>query len=107
MICLDIANGYSQHFVDTVRKVHALHAVVSRILSLICCCFCEVRAEFPDHIIMAGNVVTNEMTEELIMAGQTTTTLPRPRHTLWRCLCTADDENLILAYIARREGTPS
>jgi len=48
MICLDIANGYSEHFVATVRKV---------------------RAAFPDHIIMAGNVVTNEMTEELIMNG--------------------------------------
>ena len=37
MICLDVANGYSEHFVDYVAKV---------------------RAEFPDKIIMAGNVVT-------------------------------------------------
>jgi GMP reductase len=48
VICLDIANGYSEHFVKTVRKV---------------------REMFPDHIIMAGNVVTNEMTEELILNG--------------------------------------
>ena len=46
MFCLDVANGYSEHFVDYVRKV---------------------RKEFPDHIIMAGNVVTGEMTEELIL----------------------------------------
>ena len=48
LICLDIANGYSQHFVDFVKKV---------------------RAAFPDKIIMAGNVVTGEMTEELILSG--------------------------------------
>lgn len=47
-ICLDIANGYSQHFVDTVKKV---------------------RSKFPKHIIIAGNVVTGEMTEELLIAG--------------------------------------
>ncbi len=43
-ICLDVANGYSQAFVDFV---------------------CNVREAFPDKIIMAGNVVTGEMTEEL------------------------------------------
>lgn len=48
MICLDIANGYSQHFVDSLKRV---------------------REEFPDKIIMAGNVVTGEMTEELILSG--------------------------------------
>jgi len=47
-ICLDVANGYSQHFVNFVKKV---------------------RDTFPDHIIMAGNVVTGEMTEELILSG--------------------------------------
>lgn len=48
MICLDIANGYSQHFVDALKKV---------------------RVTFPDKVIMAGNVVTGEMTEELLLAG--------------------------------------
>merc|ERR1719331_874653 len=48
MICVDVANGYSEAFVNTVRKV---------------------RAMAPDHIIMAGNVVTNEMTEEPILNG--------------------------------------
>ena len=48
MICLDVANGYSEFFVDTVKAV---------------------RSRFPRHTIMAGNVVTNEMTEELIMHG--------------------------------------
>jgi len=48
MLCLDVANGYSEHFVEYLRKV---------------------RKEFPDHIILAGNVVTGEMTEELILSG--------------------------------------
>ncbi|XP_043276915.1 GMP reductase 1-like [Venturia canescens] len=47
-ICLDVANGYSQHFVEFVRKV---------------------RAEYPGHTIIAGNVVTGEMVEELILSG--------------------------------------
>ncbi|XP_028138599.1 GMP reductase 2 isoform X1 [Diabrotica virgifera virgifera] len=47
-ICLDVANGYSQHFVDYVRRV---------------------RSAFPNHTIIAGNVVTGEMVEELILSG--------------------------------------
>ena len=47
-VCMDIANGYSDHFAQHVRKV---------------------RADFPDLVIIAGNVVTREMTEELILAG--------------------------------------
>ena len=47
-VCMDIANGYSDHFAAHVRKV---------------------RAGFPDLVIIAGNVVTREMTEELILAG--------------------------------------
>ena len=47
-ICLDIANGYSQHFVDFVKKV---------------------RDKFPNKTIMAGNVVTGEMAEELLLSG--------------------------------------
>lgn len=47
-ICLDIANGYSQHFIDFVKKT---------------------RIAFPEKIIMAGNVVTGEMAEELTLAG--------------------------------------
>lgn len=45
---LDVANGYSERFVHHVRRV---------------------RAAFPDPIIWAGNVVTGEMTEELILSG--------------------------------------
>lgn len=48
MICLDIANGYSQHFVDSLKRV---------------------RSAFPNKVIMAGNVVTGEMTEELLLSG--------------------------------------
>ncbi|MBL3655416.1 GMP reductase [Fulvivirga sediminis] len=47
-ICIDVANGYSEHFVDFVK---------------------QVRDQFPDKIIMAGNVVTGEMVEELILSG--------------------------------------
>ncbi|OXB67905.1 hypothetical protein ASZ78_016368 [Callipepla squamata] len=47
-ICLDVANGYSEHFVAFVKSVRAL---------------------FPNHTIMAGNVVTGEMVEELILSG--------------------------------------
>ena len=47
-VCMDIANGYSDHFAEHVRKV---------------------RKQFPDLVIIAGNVVTREMTEELILAG--------------------------------------
>jgi len=47
-ICIDIANGYSEHFVEHVR---------------------EVRKRFPHLVIIAGNVVTGEMTEELILSG--------------------------------------
>ena len=47
-VCMDIANGYSDHFAAHVRKV---------------------RKAFPDLVIIAGNVVTREMTEELILSG--------------------------------------
>jgi len=47
-VCMDIANGYSDHFAKHVRKV---------------------REEFPGLVIIAGNVVTREMTEELILSG--------------------------------------
>ena len=47
-ICVDVANGYSQHFVDFVKRI---------------------RDQVPDLTIMAGNVVTGEMVEELILCG--------------------------------------
>ncbi|WP_417428048.1 GMP reductase [Halpernia sp.] len=47
-ICVDVANGYSEHFVDFVKKT---------------------RANFPKKTIIAGNVVTGEMVEELLLAG--------------------------------------
>jgi GMP reductase len=47
-ICIDVANGYSEHFVDFVKKT---------------------RKKYPDKVIMAGNVVTGEMVEELLLAG--------------------------------------
>ena len=47
-VCIDVANGYSERFAATVRKV---------------------RASYPDFVIIAGNVVTGEMTEELILNG--------------------------------------
>jgi GMP reductase len=48
-ICVDIANGYTEKFVKTVSHIRKL---------------------YPDIIIMAGNVVTPEMVEELIFHGK-------------------------------------
>lgn len=48
MICLDVANGYTEHFVKYLEKL---------------------RKHWPDKVIMAGNVVTGEMVEELILSG--------------------------------------
>lgn len=47
-ICIDVANGYSENFVEYVIKIRKL---------------------FPEKTIMAGNVVTGEMVEELLLAG--------------------------------------
>jgi GMP reductase len=47
-ICIDVPNGYLERFTRVVKKV---------------------RKEFPNHIIIAGNVATNEMTEEIILSG--------------------------------------
>ncbi len=48
MITVDVANAYHQNMVDFIKKV---------------------RDEYPTKIIVAGNVVTPEMTEELIING--------------------------------------
>lgn len=48
LVCVDVANGYTKSFVDFLGKLRANH---------------------PDLTIMAGNVVTGEMTEELILDG--------------------------------------
>jgi GMP reductase len=48
-ICLDVANGYTEQFVKTAAHIRKL---------------------FPEIILMAGNVVTPEMTEELIIHGK-------------------------------------
>ena len=48
-ICVDVANGYSEGFVEMLA---------------------DIRKEFPKSIIMAGNVVSPEMTEELILHGK-------------------------------------
>ena len=47
-ICIDVANGYSEHFVQFLK---------------------QTRKQYPDKVIIAGNVVTGEMTEELLLAG--------------------------------------
>lgn len=47
-LCLDVANGYSEHFVQYVRRM---------------------REAYPRVTIIAGNVVTGEMVEELILSG--------------------------------------
>jgi len=47
-VCIDVANGYSNRFRDFVAQFRTL---------------------YPNIVIIAGNVVTGEMTEELILAG--------------------------------------
>lgn len=47
-ICVDVANGYSESFVSFLQKA---------------------REACPNHVICAGNVVTGEMVEELILSG--------------------------------------
>ncbi len=47
-ICIDVANGYAEAFVDFVK---------------------QCRDSFPDKTIVAGNVVTGEMVEELLLSG--------------------------------------
>ncbi len=48
LICIDVANGYAEKFLDIVK---------------------QVRDGNPQSVIMAGNVVTGDMTEALILAG--------------------------------------
>ena len=47
-VCIDVANGYSEHFVDFVKKV---------------------REKYSEKVIIAGNVVTGEMVEQLLISG--------------------------------------
>ncbi len=48
-ICIDVANGYMAKLIDFCKKI---------------------RETFPDKIIIAGNVVTRELVEELIINGK-------------------------------------
>lgn len=47
-VCIDVANGYSERFLNFCKRFRDL---------------------YPDVVLMAGNVVTGEMTEELILNG--------------------------------------
>ena len=47
-ICIDVANGYSEHFANFVK---------------------QTRDQYPEKVIIAGNVVTGEMVEELLLSG--------------------------------------
>ena len=47
-LCLDVANGYREDFLQAIYKF---------------------RNEFPEKIIIAGNIATREMTEAIILAG--------------------------------------
>ncbi|MFI1771438.1 GMP reductase [Thalassobellus citreus] len=47
-ICIDVANGYSEHFSNFVKQTREL---------------------YPEKVIIAGNVVTGEMVEELLLSG--------------------------------------
>ncbi len=47
-VCVDVANGYSEYFSSFIKRL---------------------RDEYPHIVIIAGNVVTGEMSEELILNG--------------------------------------
>jgi GMP reductase len=47
-LCIDVANGYSQHFVEHVKNIRKI---------------------YPHIVIIAGNVVTADQTQELILNG--------------------------------------
>ena len=47
-ICIDVANGYAESFAEYVERVRQAH---------------------PDKTIIAGNVVTGEMVEQLLLSG--------------------------------------
>ena len=47
-ICIDVANGYTERFIQTVKNI---------------------RKKYPSVNLIAGNVVTSEITEQLILAG--------------------------------------
>jgi GMP reductase len=47
-ICIDVANGYAESFAEYVERV---------------------RQAYPDKTIIAGNVVTGEMVEQLLLSG--------------------------------------
>ena len=47
-ICIDVANGYQQNFADFVKRV---------------------RDDFPNKILIAGNIITGEMAEQLCISG--------------------------------------
>tara|TARA_B100001175_G_C19445908_1_gene608729 strand:+ start:13 stop:1182 length:1170 start_codon:yes stop_codon:yes gene_type:complete len=47
-VCIDVANGYSERFSEFVK---------------------DFRILYPNIVIIAGNVVTGEMTEELLLSG--------------------------------------
>ena len=48
MVCIDVANGYMETFIDFCKKFRAAH---------------------PDVILLAGNVVTGDITEQLLLDG--------------------------------------
>jgi len=47
-VCIDVANGYSERFVDFIK---------------------QFRNNYPEIVIIAGNVVTADQTQELILNG--------------------------------------
>ena len=63
-VCIDVANGYSERFVDFVKKIREVdeRGIYDE----------KANDTFRRHnplFIIAGNVVTGEMTEQLILSG--------------------------------------
>ncbi|KAK2498125.1 hypothetical protein MC885_013153 [Smutsia gigantea] len=81
-ICLDVANGYSEHFVEFVKLVRDRFPEHTIMLEPVSAQFhkgssvlshlgrtADLRVEHLGIFSMAGNVVTGEMVEELIISG--------------------------------------
>lgn len=80
-ICLDVANGYSEHFVEFVKTVRGKfpnHTIMVREpsqcfpkhkIAITCCSVLKIQSFMSFWTQQAGNVVTGEMVEELILSG--------------------------------------
>ena len=78
-ICIDVANGYTEHFTNFIKSV---------------------RDKYPTETIIAGNVVTADMTQELVLSGADIIKVNRS----WKCMYNKNSNRCRLSTIKRRDG---